>query len=92
MSREWEGGSDSRWRAFRLTILERDRYRCQIQARGCTTLALPAGGHVDHIVPLSRGGAKYDPSNCRAACPPCNTSRSRALPKPQPQPRRVSSW
>jgi 5-methylcytosine-specific restriction endonuclease McrA len=30
---------------------------------------------VDHIVPISEGGAMYDPANLRAACAPCNNGR-----------------
>lgn len=30
--------------------------------------------HLDHVVPLSRGGTN-DPSNLVLACPPCNTSK-----------------
>jgi 5-methylcytosine-specific restriction endonuclease McrA len=88
MSRGWEGGSDTRWRRFRLTILVRDRYRCTIAAPGC----LGAATEVDHIVPLHAGGAKYDPTNCRAACKPCNLGRERARVADEPAHRRVSSW
>lgn len=28
---------------------------------------------VDHVVPMSQGGAKWDPSNHMSACLPCNT-------------------
>lgn len=91
MSEAWDGGSDTRWRAFRATILARDHYLCTIRGQGCTTHAPLRGGHVDHIQPLHLGGAKYDPSNARAACAHCNTSRRKAL-VPQPEPRPVSSW
>lgn len=30
---------------------------------------------VDHIVPLSRGGARYDPSNHQSLCLACNTAK-----------------
>ena len=59
------------WKPIRKQVLERDRQRCQIGAPGCTGTAT----HVDHIVPLSRGGARFDPSNLRAACQTCNLSR-----------------
>ena len=58
------------WRTLRLAILQRDGYQCQIQANGCTQLA----DQVDHIVELVNGGAKYDPTNLRAACTHCNAS------------------
>ncbi|GAA2355282.1 hypothetical protein Cme02nite_69300 [Catellatospora methionotrophica] len=92
MSKEWRGGSDTRWRAFRAAILARDRYTCQIQGKGCTKTAPLDGGHVDHIVLLSMGGQKYDPANCRAACQACNLARKKAQPQHEPPPKRVSSW
>ena len=63
------------WRTLRLRILARDGYRCQIQAKGCTTVA----DQVDHIVELVNGGAKYDPSNLRASCAHCNMSRGGSM-------------
>lgn len=88
MSKAWEGGSDTRWRRFRLTILERDRWACTIKEQGCTGKA----EHVHHIVPLARGGAKYDPSNATSACAHCNLKVGNRGPAPQPEPRPVSSW
>lgn len=63
---------DHDWQIVRLTILERDRYRCQIQLDGCEGTA----DRVDHIVPLDEGGARLDPNNLRASCRPCNTRRT----------------
>ena len=88
MSKAWEKGSDTRWRRFRLGILERDRWRCLVALPGCTLVAT----QVDHIEPLGRGGARYDPANCRGACAWCNLKRGDRAPIPQPQPRRVSKW
>jgi 5-methylcytosine-specific restriction endonuclease McrA len=48
---------------------DRDNYRCYVD--GCDRKATDA----DHIVPVSRGGAEYDPDNCRAACEHHNRSR-----------------
>jgi 5-methylcytosine-specific restriction endonuclease McrA len=88
MSKAWEAGSDSRWRSFRLTILDRDQGQCTLQLDGCT------GGaeHVHHIVPLSKGGAKYDPQNCASACAACNTKLGNRDPVPQPEPRPTTEW
>lgn len=88
MSNAWAKGSDSRWRAFRVGILERDRWTCLLRLRGCTDKATC----VDHVVPLAMGGAKYDPRNCRAACAHCNTSRRVTRAQYEPEPRRVSNW
>jgi len=59
------------WRKIRLQILERDQYVCQIRRKGCTEIAT----QVDHIVPVTKGGAKYDPRNLRASCLKCNNGR-----------------
>lgn len=88
MSKAWAEGSDTRWRAFRLTILERDHWLCTIKERGCTARA----EHVHHIIPLARGGSKYDPGNCASACAWCNLKLGDRTPAPQPEPRPVSSW
>ncbi len=55
------------WSKVRAQILARDGYRCQVQGPTCTGV----GTSVDHIVPLSRGGARLDPGNLRAACSGC---------------------
>jgi 5-methylcytosine-specific restriction endonuclease McrA len=88
MSRSWQGGSDTRWTRLRAAILRRDHYRCTITAPGCLGVA----DQVDHITPLHMGGAKYDPTNCRASCGPCNLGRKRAQPREEPPHRRISKW
>ncbi len=85
---DWAKGSDTKWRRFRATILRRDRYRCRIGLPGCVVTAT----HVDHIIPLHQGGAKYDPANCRAACADCNLSRGRGRERRDPEPQPRSSW
>lgn len=40
--------------------------------------------HVDHVVPLARGGTN-SPENLVIACPPCNQSKSNKLPHEWPQ-------
>jgi 5-methylcytosine-specific restriction protein A len=88
MSKAWAAGSDTRWRTFRLTILERDRGVCTLREQGCTGTAT----QVHHIVPLARGGAKYDPGNCTASCKTCNLALGDTPPAPQPAPRPTSTW
>jgi 5-methylcytosine-specific restriction protein A len=58
--------STRRWRKLRLVILARDHYTCAL----CRRLA----NHVDHIVPIARGGAMWNPSNLRTLCRQCNLS------------------
>lgn len=60
------------WRTIRRQVLERDQHICRIGAPGCTLVA----NQVDHIVPVSRGGAWWDLANLRAACPRCNNGRN----------------
>lgn len=68
-------GWDPEWRAVRKLVLARDDYTCQIRGRRCTRIATT----VDHIIPRSKGGARADPANLRAACSWCNTSKGASL-------------
>lgn len=54
------------WRRVRANILAANPfcYRC---GRIADT--------VDHIVPISKGGAQLDPANLRPACKSCNSAR-----------------
>lgn len=58
---------------IRIQILERDSYTCQ----QCGSTDEP---QVDHIYPLSRGGALADPENLQVLCGPCNRRKSARLP------------
>ena len=60
-------GYDAAWTLVRLRVLERDRHTCHYCGRAATS--------VDHIIPLSRGGARLDPSNLVAACVSCNSRK-----------------
>lgn len=60
------------WNARRFEIIERDGGICQY----CRAPATPP--HVDHIIPVSRGGS-FDHSNLCVACPPCNKSKGAKL-------------
>jgi 5-methylcytosine-specific restriction endonuclease McrA len=86
MSAGWRTMNTRRWRTFRLGILSRDNYLCQIRDRRC----LDAATEVDHIQPIAFGGAEFDPANCRAACKPCNLDRRVTQPRSVPTPH--SSW
>lgn len=48
-------------------VLERDNYRCHYCGRYARA--------VDHVVPVSKGGADLDPANLVAACKRCNSSK-----------------
>ncbi|WP_218717055.1 HNH endonuclease [Nocardia sp. MH4] len=67
----WSGGSTRRWRTLREAKLK-DEPICE--ARGCHRLAV----EVDHITPLSAGGARYDWANLQALCEPCHAAKTSA--------------
>lgn len=56
---------------LRFEVLNRDGFRCQY----CGASADEAGLHIDHIIPVARGGtnAKW---NLLTACQPCNSGKS----------------
>lgn len=60
------------WQRIRKNILTRDNHQCQIAGPKCTGTAT----HVDHIIPITKGGAWWDPDNLRAACKNCNLARA----------------
>lgn len=63
------------WKQFRLTILRRDHYQCQIRTEG---ICIGHASVVDKIIPAARRpDLAMDPANCRAACPPCNDHKAR---------------
>jgi 5-methylcytosine-specific restriction endonuclease McrA len=55
------------WRKVRAFVLQRDRFICGY--------CLDEANSVDHIVPVVRQGAFFDPQNLTAACMPCNRSK-----------------
>jgi ABC-type cobalamin/Fe3+-siderophores transport system ATPase subunit len=59
------------WQTIRKQILQRDNHTCQINGPKCTG----AANHVDHIIPITKGGPWYDPTNLRASCKNCNLGR-----------------
>lgn len=61
--------------SLRYNIFKRDNYRCQICG---ATQADGAKLHVDHIVPVSKGG-KTVPSNLQTLCERCNLGKSNKM-------------
>lgn len=72
------------WLRFRSEFLRNHELKCQYcgkknlvpeiedmsSARQRSILAT-----IDHIIPISKGGAKFDPNNCVVACYPCNSKK-----------------
>lgn len=64
-------------KACREAVWARAESRCEWVEDGCrcNKALVPSGyvwihiGHVDEIVPRSRGGDPHDPTNCRLMCP-----------------------
>ena len=56
---------------LRVMVLARDNYRCKM----CGVSASEAKLHVDHIVPVSRGGITED-RNLQTLCQRCNIGKS----------------
>jgi len=61
--------SGREWQRVRKIVLARDRHECQIRGPHCRIVA----DAVDHVIEMSRGGARLDLSNLQAACVSCNT-------------------
>jgi hypothetical protein len=55
---------------LRFDVLRRDRYTCQYCGRSAPEVKL----HVDHVVPVARGGRTVL-ENLRAACEDCNLGK-----------------
>lgn len=65
------GRGGRQWYRMR-AILERDHHTCQYCGQHAT--------HVDHIIPLARGGHPTHPDNLTAACQRCNLRKGTRLP------------
>lgn len=58
----------------RKAIWERDNVDGKIICRICKCALNPFGFHIDHIIPVARGGVHHL-SNWQILCPTCNTSK-----------------
>lgn len=74
--------SGPEWSRTRWMIARRDNWTC---VTGCGTTGLsfqnnngPTSAHVDHIVPLAKGGHPSDPRNLQLLCGPCNLAKGAA--------------
>lgn len=63
-----------RWAKLRRQVIARDRGVCQLCGEPVTGAGRSSGAaSVDHIVPVSAGGARYDTVNLRLVHVRCNT-------------------
>lgn len=69
--------SSSEWVALKATVLQRDNFTCVYCGAHGTELS-PL--HVDHVIPLSRGGTNCL-DNLAAACRECNSSKKDMTPE-----------
>ncbi|MFI5985053.1 HNH endonuclease [Streptomyces sp. NPDC051555] len=67
-SKAWGSGSTRKWRAFRAQVLDREP-----QCRWC---GAKVDLQVDHIIPLSEGGSKWDSANLQTLCVSCHEVKS----------------
>ncbi|SFR15316.1 HNH endonuclease [Desulfoscipio geothermicus] len=61
------------WQRVRRVIYERDGGICM--KCGKEVPNKKGGYHVDHIVPISEGGAEWDLNNLELSCPECNLKK-----------------
>lgn len=73
------------WRKLRAAALERDGRRCRY-CGGVGRL------EVDHIRPVSRGGAPYDPANLQTLCRRCHIRKTKAEREGPPLPKSEADW
>ena len=59
-----------RWRALKTTMLERAGYRC-------ASCGAARRFELDHIKPIWKGGAEWDPGNLQVLCIGCHAIKSR---------------
>lgn len=80
----WNGaGSTRAWRRFRVRILDRDGWTCQLQY---ADMCLGRANQVHHTQPWEGRPEDADPATCIAACFPCNHHAGEPT-DPDPEPK-----
>jgi 5-methylcytosine-specific restriction endonuclease McrA len=70
------------WNEFRLRVLRASTMTCEYCHKAELTEELMPGrgffwlATLDHVQPVSKGGAVYDLANLKVACFPCNKSKA----------------
>lgn len=62
------------------TVADIDRLKLAQKGKCCYCRKPLLKYHIDHIIPVSKGGSNY-PSNLQLLCPPCNQSKKDKLPE-----------
>lgn len=61
---------------LRYEILRRDNHACRYCGRAAPDVKL----HIDHVIPVSLGGAEKDPTNLVTSCAECNGGKTSSAP------------
>ena len=75
----------ARWRRLRRHILARDGWECQACGK------LLGRAEVDHVLPVVKGGAVWDPLNLQVLCSGCHVAKTRLDKGELPDPER-EAW
>lgn len=67
------GYCDKAHRSWRLAVLLRDAWTCQECGRVCDG---EREAHADHVLPISRGGQRYDVRNGQTLCHGCHSRKT----------------
>ena len=67
------GYCDKAHRAWRLAVLTRDAWTCRDCGRVCSD---HREAQADHIVPIRKGGARYDLANGQTLCIACHSAKT----------------
>lgn len=67
-----ERGYDAKWQRLRAAVLAREPFCRRCDSKGIVTEAV----HVDHIVPLSEGGARLEDTNLQPLCVQCHVEKT----------------
>ena len=81
MSRLHDKLDRRKWAKVRKAVLNRDGWRCRMCGKAGRL-------EVDHVIPLEKGGAEYDPANLRALCRGCHILKT-YQDRPDPVPGKV---
>jgi len=68
------GYCDKAHRTWRAAVLARDAWQCVTCGRLCTE---KREAHADHVVPIAKGGARYDVANGQTLCFRCHARKTR---------------